>query len=280
LKRRFKSLLTRMLALGDSYPTQLTDKVAIQSLMDRLAPLSCARKLTRLGPAGDGGYLLPDDLDGVEACFSPGVSMLSGFETECAQRGMRVFLADRSVEQPAETHPLFHFTRKNVGVTSDEEFMTMDDWVRLSLPGSRADLLLQIDIEGYEYETFLGISDALTRRFRIIAAEFHHLDQLWNEPFFRLATRAFDKILQTHSCVHIHPNNCAGTIERDGLSIPLAAEFTFLRNDRISDPSYASEFPHPLDRDNCDCRRLRLAKCWHRMSELGQPVPTRAWTGY
>jgi methyltransferase FkbM-like protein len=269
VKRRLKSLLMRMLALGDTYPTQLTDKSAIQSLMDRLSPLSSARKLIRLGPAADGGYLLPDDLDGIEACFSPGVSYLSGFEKECAQRGMKVFLADRSVEQPAESHPLFHFTRKHVGVTTNADFMTMDDWVHSSLPGSQADLLLQIDVEGYEYETFLGISDALARRFRIIAAEFHELDQLWNQPFFRLAARAFDKILQTHSCVHIHPNNCAGTLMKDGLMIPSTAEFTFLRNDRIVAPSYASEFPHPLDRDNCDGRQLRLAKCWHRLESIG-----------
>ncbi len=269
MKRRLKSLLMRMLALGDTYPTQLTDKSAIQSLMDRLSPLSSARKLIRLGPAADGGYLLPDDLEGIEACFSPGVSYLSGFEKECAQRGMKVFLADRSVERPAESHPLFHFTRKHVGVTTNADFMTMDDWVRASLPGSQADLLLQIDVEGYEYETFLGISDALARRFRIIAAEFHDLDQLWNQPFFRLAARAFDKILQTHSCVHIHPNNCAGTLMKDGLMIPSTAEFTFLRNDRIVAPSYASEFPHPLDRDNCDGRQLRLAKCWHRLQSIG-----------
>ena len=275
MKRRLKSWLMRTLALGDTYPTPLTDKSSIQSLMDRLAPLSCARKLIRLGPAGDGGYLLPDDLDGIEACFSPGVSLLSGFESECAQRGMKVFLADRSVERPAETHPLFHFIRKHVGVTTNAQFMTMDDWVRSTLPGSAADLLLQIDIEGYEYETFLGMSDALARRFRIIAAEFHDLEQLWNQPFFRLASRAFDKILQTHSCVHIHPNNCAGTLLKDGLMIPSAAEFTFLRNDRIIDPSYASEFPHPLDRDNCQGRRLRLAQCWHRWSQSGRPVELR-----
>ena len=276
MKRRLKSLLMRVLALGDTYPTQLTDKSAIQSLMDRLSPLSSTRELIRLGPAGDGGYLLPDDLDGIEACFSPGVNLLSGFEKECAQRGMKVFLADGSVEQPAETHPLFHFTRKHVGVTTNADFMTMDDWVRSSLPGSQSDLLLQIDVEGYEYETFLGMSDALARRFRIIAAEFHELDQLWNRPFFRLASRAFDKILQTHCCVHIHPNNCARTLEKDGLMIPSAAEFTFLRNDRIIDPSYASEFPHPLDRDNCAGRRLLLAKCWHRHSQSGRAVEVRA----
>jgi hypothetical protein len=261
-----------VLGVVDGYPTRLTDKAAIQSLMDRLAPLSCASELIRLGPAGDGGYLLPNDLAGIEGCFSPGVSYLSGFERECAQRGMKVFLADRTVERPAESHPLFHFTRKHVGVTTDGSFMTIDDWVESCLPESQAELLLQIDTEGYEYETFLGMSDALARRFRIIAAEFHDLDQLWNHPFFRLASRAFDKILQTHSCVHIHPNNCAGTVDKAGLVIPATAEFTFLRHDRVIDPSYASVFPHPLDRDNCQCRRMQLAKCWHRFSDSSRPI--------
>jgi hypothetical protein len=266
VKRRFKSLLMSTLALSDSYPTRLTDASAIQALMDRLAPLSCARRLIRLGPAGDGGYLVPDDLEGIEACFSPGVHLISGFERECAQRGMNVFLADSSVERPAESHRLFHFIKKHVGVTRNAEFMTMDDWVAASLPGSQSDLLLQIDTDGYEYETFLGMSDALLGRFRIIVAEFHDLEQLWNQPFFRLGSRVFDKILQTHACVHIHPNNCGGRLQKGGMMIPSVAEFTFLRNDRIIDPTYASEFPHPLDRDNCNCRRLRLAKCWYRLS--------------
>ena len=84
----------------------------------------------------------------------------------------------------------------------------------------------------------------------------HDLDPLWNRPFFRLAWRAFDKLRQTPSCVHIHPNNCGGTLEKQGLMIPSLAGFTFLSTDRILDASYAREFPHPLDRDHCGCRRL------------------------
>ena len=30
-----------------------------------------------IGGAGDGGYLVPDDLDGIEYCFSPGVNLIS-----------------------------------------------------------------------------------------------------------------------------------------------------------------------------------------------------------
>jgi hypothetical protein len=180
VKHFLKSFATDILALGKAYPTALTDKSTIESLISKLLPRSPEMGLIRLGPKGDGGYLVPNDLEGIEACFSPGVSHISGFEKDCADLGMRVFLADRSVEQPAEPHDLFYFTKKYVGATTSNDFMTVDDWVSLSLPGSQADLMLQIDIEGYEYETFLSMSDNLVRRFRIIAAEFHCLDQLWN----------------------------------------------------------------------------------------------------
>jgi hypothetical protein len=260
---RFRALAVNILGPRKGYPTDLTDKRELESLLQKLAPLSTAKELIRLGPKGDGGYLAPNDLEGIEACFSPGVSSISGFEKDCAERGMEVFLADKSVERPAESHERFHFTRKFVGVATSDHFMTLDDWVAMSLPGSLADLLLQMDIEGYEYETFLGASDGLMRRFRIIIAEFHSMDQFWNRPFFQLASRAFEKILQTHSCVHIHPNNCRGSLKKWGLEIPQMAEFTFLRNDRIVNPTPAAVFPNPLDGDNTDDPPLPLPACWY-----------------
>ena len=95
--------------------------------------MSCDKPLIRLGPDSDGGYLVPDDLAGIKACFSPGVAQVSGFERDCANLGMQVFLADRSVENPPESHRLFEFTNKFVGVTTSEEFMTLDHWVRCIL---------------------------------------------------------------------------------------------------------------------------------------------------
>ena len=175
---------------------------------------------------------------------------------------MNVYLADRSVDRPAALHDRFHFTKKYIGVTSNEDFMTVDEWVEESMPGSQSDLILQMDIEGYEYETFLGMSDRLLRRFRIIVVEVHGLGQLWNLPFFRLASRAFEKVLQSHTCVHIHPNNCCEPLDIGGLSIPSVAEFTFLRSDRMRNPPYATVFPHPLDSDNTDKKPFPLPACW------------------
>lgn len=233
-------------------------------LMRSLHPVDSGAELMRLGPEGDGGYLVPDDLDGVEYCFSPGVSTESGFEVALAERGLRVYLADFSVDAPAEAHPNFVFDKKFIGVLSNETFMTLDDWKEDKLPDNRTDLILQMDIEGAEFETLLGVSSQLLAQFRIMVIEFHYLQELFNKPFFILASKVFQKLLQTHSVVHIHPNNCCGSIKGSGLQIPRVAEFTFHRNDRFERASYRRVFPHPLDSDNTRKSTLVLPECWYR----------------
>ena len=147
-------------AVGATFATAPTYTEEIRSLLDALSPVVCEHALIRLGPNGDGGYLVPDDLEGIAACFSPGVSSVSGFELACAQRGMRVYMADKSVDEPAEKHPQFHFQKKYIGATTNSDFATLDHWISESIASTEEDdLILQMDIEGYEYETF-------TRRLR------------------------------------------------------------------------------------------------------------------
>jgi hypothetical protein len=261
-----KSAIIGLLGPWDVFPTDATDSARIVALLEKLHPLASARPLLRLGPAGDGGYLVPDDLAGIEACFSPGVGLISGFEKDCADRGLSVYLADRSVAHPGALHERFHFVRKYLGVTTNDDFMTLDDWVAGAAVRADSDLMLQIDIEGFEYEVLLGASDRLMRRLRVIVAEFHLLDQFWNEAFFGLAARAFEKILQTHACVHIHPNNSSPLLKKGGLAIPPLAEFTFLRRDRAFGPGHAAQFPHPLDGDNTDRPHFALPRCMWRQA--------------
>ena len=242
-----------------------TERSEVVAWMRQVSPLRCERPLIRLGPDTDGGYLIPDALDGIEACFSPGVSSVSGFEKSCARRGMQVFMADKSVEKPAEEDELFRFTPSFIGATSDEDFITLDHWVATSLPDSReSDLLLQMDIEGHEYEVLLATSAELMQRFRIIVIEFHALDQFFYLPFYKIASRAFARLLQTHACVHIHPNNCCGAVKEHGLKIPKVMEFTFLRRDCLGNCAPRRDFPHPLDVKNvADRRDIVLPWCWY-----------------
>lgn len=253
-----------ILHAGSGFVTYRTDHEKLTQLIRALMPIKDdSFDLIRFGSSGDGGYLIPDDLNGIEACFSPGVSGCSEFEKQCADCGIRVFMADKSVDGPAEKHELFHFTKKFVGAISDDAFVTMDDWVNNSISGASGDLLCQMDIEGHEYEVLLQMPECLINRFRILVIEFHRLDQLWNDMFFCLASTAFGKLLKNHRCVHIHPNNYLPVMKRDGLEIPPVMEFTFLRNDRFSGPSFASKFPHGLDSDCTSRPPLSLPACWY-----------------
>jgi hypothetical protein len=236
--------------------TKVSDRTRLTELLERLHPVLPEQQFRRIGPAGDGGYLLPDDLDDIAACFSPGVGDLSGFELDCVELGMRAHLADASVASPEFADERLDFLPKFIRAVPDAESTTLAEWVAATEPHDADDLLLQIDIEGDEWGVFLGAPASLLRRFRVIVAEFHDLQGLHSADSFSLQALTFEKLLESHTCVHIHPNNAGGVSSVAGVSLPRIAEFTFLRNDRIdrSRARFATQFPHPLDAENVDRR--------------------------
>ncbi len=139
--------------------------------------------LIRLGADGDGGYLVPDDLADVAACFSPGVDNRATFESALIERGIPCFLADRSVDGPPFEHAMIDFERKFVGAVDDDGTLTVDRWVAEHAPGN-SDLILQMDIEGAEWMVLLNCSPETLRRFRIIVMEAHDLERLIDKHAF------------------------------------------------------------------------------------------------
>lgn len=235
----------------------------VLELIRRLRPRACHAPLIRIGGNGDGGYLIPDDLDGIEYCFSPGVNRTADFENELANRNIRSFMADYSVDQPPLSRPEFIFDRKFIGARNDEVFMTLDAWKQKYLQDYRGDLLLQMDIEGAEYEALLNASMELLSRFRIIVVELHSLERLFDPFAFSIIKSCFDKLLSSFYVVHAHPNNCRGMIVHHGIGFWDVIEMTLYNRNRGQPGPYRSDFPHPLDVDNCSTRQsLRLPDCW------------------
>lgn len=196
-----------------------------RGVIQKLYPVSTDKELIRFGPKEDGGYLIPNDLDGISACFSPGVSSISGFEKDCADCGIKVYLSDASVDAPAESHQLFEFSKTFIGGGyARENFITLEQWIAQSSEDNSDELMMQMDIEGFEYEVLDHVSVELLKRFRIIVIEFHEL-----EKFSKGKARVFKKLLKTHSCLHIHPNNCCGVVKLLNLEVPRIMEFTFLK---------------------------------------------------
>jgi hypothetical protein len=235
----------------------------VHALLQTLRPRRCAPPLIRVGGAGDGGYLIPDDLAGIEYCFSPGVCSTADFEDELADRGIRSFLADHSVTAPPLVRPEFVFERKFIGARNDDVYMTLGAWKDRHLPGYAGELLLQMDIEGSEYEVILNAPSELLSSFRIIVLELHDLDRLFDPFAYRIMRTCFEKLLRDFYVVHAHPNNCSGVFEYGGVEMPEVVEVTFYNRGRGTPGPYRQDFPHALDADNCPGRpALILPACW------------------
>jgi hypothetical protein len=235
----------------------------LQDFFKMIQPIDTGLPLLRIGAAGDGGYLVPDDLDGIDCCFSPGVSTMADFELTLAKRGVKSFLIDYSVQTAPISHPLIEFERKFLGITNDEIFVRLDDWVQTKAPGSDNNIL-QMDIEGAEYDVLFDVSAETLQKFRILIIEFHHLDNLMLAGDFKLFDLIFKKITKYFDVVHNHPNNCAPPYQYGSFEIPPIMELTFLRKDRVEQRVPVTKFPHPLDHKNVDdMEDFALPKCWH-----------------
>ena len=247
--------------LGDKIAvTNATKTADAAALIDSLKPRS-GPPLKRFGPRGDGGYLMPDDLNGIVACISPGVSTECGFDSEMADRGIDVYMADASVAGPSVRHDRFHFFPKYLDIAASDRTMTLDQLCEHAPDG---DLLLQMDIEGAEYRVLAAASDSLLQRFRIMVIELHDLDQMFSRFAFNIIKPVFDKLRTHHEVVHIHPNNCADPVRRGPLSVPPVMEFTFYRKDRMKHQSASAlSFPHALDAPCAQSRSdVDLPGCW------------------
>jgi hypothetical protein len=226
----------------------------VSGLIQWLRPRRCAAPLIRVGASGDGGYLIPDDLAGIEYCFSPGVNRTADFENELANRGIRSFLADYSVAQPPFMRPEFVFDRKFIGAVNDEVHMTLCTWKQKYLPGYAGELLLQMDIDGGEYEVLLSTPASLLASFRIIVLELHSLERLFDPFAFAIMRACFRKLLSDFYVVHSHPNNCSGVLVHNGIEVPEVIEITLYNRRRAEPGDYRNDYPHALDADNCAAR--------------------------
>ncbi|WP_300548023.1 hypothetical protein [Roseovarius sp.] len=231
-----------------------------------LRPKSITTPLIRVGAFGDGGYLVPNDFEGIAACYSPGISRQSTFELDLAKHGIPSFMADASIDGPAIDIPGGCFIKKFVGPEDNEDRLSIASWVAQTDTAPNADLLLQMDIEGDEYATIAAIPTDLLKRFRIIVLELHRLPSvLCKEPFFNRAKAAIDKMLPLFETVHLHTNNASGTVDVNGVDIPRVVEVTLLRKDRATVSGPVTQLPHPLD-------------CKHKAGQPDIPVPA-AWLG-
>ena len=227
----------------------LTSAAQLDSFFSLFTVVKTNIPLVRIGGKGDGGYIVPDDFDGISACFSPGISTMVDFELAMAHRNIPSYMADASVKFPPTDNPLFDFEPIFLGAQTLPGWISLGDWVSDKHPDA-GDLLLQIDIEGGEWPVLEQVSSDLLRRFRIIVIELHDLHELFDAAKFTKIHDCLAKLLEHFTIVHIHPNNIQDEIEFNGYRIPPVIEMSLIRKDRVSQLSPIKNLPIALDRKN------------------------------
>jgi hypothetical protein len=114
--------------------SKVTSKNDLRSFFKTIHPVAINVELIRIGGKGDGGYLVPNDLEDIKACFSPGVSNISKFEEHLAEMDIKSFMLDYSVNSPPVNNDLFVFEKKFLGDTNNEKFIRLEDWVNTNSP--------------------------------------------------------------------------------------------------------------------------------------------------
>lgn len=240
------------------------DRSEVDAFFSKIRPVVTQAELIRIGGEGDGGYLVPNDLDDIAACFSPGVDKVANFELDLASMNIRSFLADFSVDGPPVRSDLIKFDKIYLGASDHYPYTTLESWIQSKNVGD-GDLILQMDIEGGEYAVLARTDSFTLRKFRIMVIEFHRLDEIGLNSMAILLNSCFAKILDDFEIVHIHPNNWYKPTRVLGYLVPPFIEITFMRKDRIKWTAPAEVFPHSLDR-KCveDKDDFSLPECWYR----------------
>ena len=238
----------------------------LRSALKLIQPKPSPAKLVRIGGNGDGGYLVPDDLEGLVACFSPGVAESANFEIALAEKGIRSFMADYSVESAPVGNNLFDFEKLYLATHGEPGmFIRLDEWIAVKKQ-EKGDLVLQMDIEGNEWPILADISPETLSRFRIIVLELHGMDNLLTNPLgIEIFTSVFRKLNHQFSVIHLHANNCCGALKYQGVEIPRVLEVTLIRNDRYENSKqvFESTIPNALDVPNVPGRKeLTLSRDW------------------
>ncbi|MDY5184437.1 FkbM family methyltransferase, partial [Helicobacter trogontum] len=137
---------------------------------------------------------------------SLGISDFSPWDLEMANMGYQVLQYDASIKKAPDTHKNMIFHRKFVGAMRDHQTITFEDIIQQYSFDEKAHNILQMDIEGAEWEIFEKLDfNILEKYFSQIILEFHDCD-----PRSSLQTERHVAILEKfhHAFhpIHLHYN--------------------------------------------------------------------------
>lgn len=219
-------------------------------LLNMLFPYDIVKKeKIRIGGNKDGGYVMIDPSSiGEKIAYSFGVSNISPWDLEMANRGFTVYQYDGTIKTAPDVHPNLFFTPKNINIISDEKNISIEDVLNTTAP-QLTNAILQMDIENAEWDILKNCHQDTLKRFKQIIIEFHDVNIMDTDNFSKKCF-ILKKMLETHIPIHIHFNNNGRITYNNGIFFCDTVEISFFRIDDEIYNHIANDLPCHLDAPN------------------------------
>ena len=127
LRKTIKKKICKFLLKQNIFTSKKVADFKVKETLKIIKPKRIDIEHIRIGGKNDGGYIVPNDLNNIRFCFSPGVGNISNFEKDLAQKNIKSFLADYSVDTNFSNNPMIDFEKKFVGPTTHNNFISLKD---------------------------------------------------------------------------------------------------------------------------------------------------------
>jgi hypothetical protein len=226
------------------------------AIIDLLSPLTPRRSVSfdkiRVGCKGDGGYVMLDDFTGVSAALSFGIARECSWDTAIAKREIDVYQYDHTVDGPP-TVPRFRFFKRRIAAVPSDQTESLGS-VLAKLPSTAERVILKVDIEGAEWDTFDAATLQELTRFAQITSEFHHFENAADPAWHDRARRVLAKLRSAFDVVHVHANNTAPLHVIANVPVPCVFELTLVNKAMYECQETDEIFPTPLDQPSWNGR--------------------------
>lgn len=204
-----------------------------------------ARK-TRVGRPFDGGYVMIDLFDSVEAAYSLGINDDISWDFEIAQRGIEVFQYDHTIDALPEQNPRFHWEKIGIAASSEGNMRNIPDIIASHAHEELNNIILKCDIECAEWEILPYLPHDVIKKFSQIVIELHDIHRV-GDPNDLKVRQALTNLTNFHNVVHVHGNNYGGVSVVGGIALPNVIEVTLLRKDLGQFRPSTHTFPTVMD---------------------------------
>lgn len=130
-----------------------------------------------LGKKSDGCYVLLDDFENIKIAYSFGISYMIQFDDALAYRGIDVYMYDHTINSLPYNNSKFHWSK--IGICGNNNrapyLKTLKELMKENRHISEKNMILKIDVEGWEWYALNELNEDILRQFKYIVIEYHFL---------------------------------------------------------------------------------------------------------